>query len=169
MKLTEEKELQTITEEFGAALAVFHKRQYAQAEKTLAAVIEQYKDSESFSVQEIHARCQAYRTMCLARLNPVTVMLTGKDDYVAQATYLLNADQPEESLELLEKVEKDGQSDGRTHFLTALVYSRLDDQENLLVHLKKAIAADPHFKVMAFNDPDFEIYHSDPDFLKLVE
>ncbi|MCK5126555.1 MAG: hypothetical protein KAR42_09890 [candidate division Zixibacteria bacterium] len=51
----------------------------------------------------------------------------------------------------------------------ACVYSRLEDKENMLAHLKQAIELEPNNKSIAREDEDFKAYWADEDFIELTK
>lgn len=169
MKLKEEKELQSITEQFTAALQLFHSKEYAKAEQAFAEIIATYKESDSYSVQEIYARSKVYHTIANALLHPHVIELSSREDHLQEAVYQLNAGNVQTAMELLKKIEKESGNDPYYQYVTAIVHFRLDQTEQALQHLGRAIKMDATYKVLAYNEPDFQALAENAEFLKIVE
>ncbi|HNX96536.1 MAG TPA: hypothetical protein PKK12_02555 [Candidatus Aminicenantes bacterium] len=169
MKLKEEKEIQQITDEFAKAMAVFSKHDYAKARGLFDTIVENYRNSDSYSVQEIHARAKVYLSIVESRLHPVKVELKTREDFLWEATFQLNAGKLDQAATLFAKIAKESGDDPNYHFLTAILRHRLGDDELALTALAESIRLDKTFKVLAANEPDLTDLAENPQFLKLVE
>jgi len=169
MKLKEEKELQAIAEEYEKALQTFHKKSYAKAGEAFKKIIETYKDSEFYSVLEIQTRAKVFQSIALAQTHPVTIKLENAQDYVWEGVYQLNAGNIDKALELFLHAEKNNYRDAYLYYVMAATYLRKEDTANALRYVEKCLKKDEHYKVIAYNEPDFEPLLQNQDFLKLVE
>jgi len=169
MKLKEEKELQAIAEEYEKALQTFHKKSYAKAGEAFKKIIEAYKDSEFYSVLEIQTRAKVFQSIALAQTHPVTIKLENAQDYVWEGVYQLNAGNIDKALELFLHAEKNNYRDAYLYYVMAATYLRKEDTANALRYVEKCLKKDEHYKVIAYNEPDFEPLLQNQDFLKLVE
>jgi predicted Zn-dependent protease len=169
MKLKEEKELQTITGEFGKALQLFHKKSYHKADAAFKQIIETYKDSEFYSVLEIQTRVKVYHTITQAQLHPLTIKLETMQDYVWEGVYQLNAGNTDKALELFSHAEKENHKDAYLYYLMAAAYLKKEDTANTLRYVEKCLKKDACYKVIVYNEPDFEPLLQNQDFLNLVE
>lgn len=162
MELNEEKQLAAIVEEFSAVVQIFAKRNYEKAEKEFDKIIEKYKDSEYYSVLEIHARAKVYKNICRAQLEPVTIELVEDRDYLNEGIFQLNRGDYNKALEALSPLENKGFDDNYVNFLLALVHLKKGHVEASLGYLKKAVEKDKYYKIIAHNDPDFdELFDND--------
>lgn len=169
MKLKEEKELQAITEEYEKALQSFHKKSYTKAGEAFKKIIDTYKESEFYSVLEIQTRAKVYQSMAKSQTHPVTVKLESPQDHVWEGVYQLNAGNIDKAMEFFLHAEKNNCRDAYLYFLMAAAYLRKEDTANALRYVEKCLKKDELYKVIVYNEPDFEPLLQDPDFLKLVE
>ncbi|HOW44214.1 MAG TPA: hypothetical protein PK919_03465 [Candidatus Aminicenantes bacterium] len=169
MKLKEEKELQSISEEYEKALQQFHKKNYAKAGESFARIIEAYKDSEFYSVLEIQTRAKVYLNIANAQTHPVKLKLENPQDHVWEGVYQLNAGSATKALEHFAAAEKGNYRDAFLYYLMAAASLRQDDADGALRYVDKCVKKDPAYKVIIYNEPDFEPLQQNPEFLKLVE
>lgn len=169
MKLKEEKELQTITAEYEKALHLFHKKNYHKAGAAFEQIIATYKDSEFYSVLEIQTRVKVHRAITQSQLHPVTIKLETMQDYIWEGVYQLNAGNTDKALELLNHAEKENHKDAYLYFLMAAAYLKKEDAASSLRYVEKCIKKDAAYKVIVYNEPDFEPLLQNQDFLNLVE
>jgi len=169
MKLKEEKELQAITEEYEKALQSFHKKSYTKAGEAFKKIIDTYKESEFYSVLEIQTRAKVYQSMAKSQTHPLTVKLESPQDHVWEGVYQLNAGNVDKAMEFFLHAEKNNYRDAYLYFLMAAAYLRKEDTANALRYVEKCLKKDEQYKVIVYNEPDFEPLLQDQDFLKLVE
>jgi predicted Zn-dependent protease len=169
MKLKEEKELQTITAEYEKALQLFHKKSYHKAEAAFKQIIDTYKDSEFYSVLEIQTRVKVHYAITQSKLHPQTVPLRSVEDYVWEGVFQLNAGDTDKALELFNHAEKENHKDAYLYYLMAAAYLRKEDSVASLRYVEKCIKKDATYKVLIYNEPDFEPLLQNQDFLNLVE
>jgi tetratricopeptide (TPR) repeat protein len=169
MKLKEEKELQAISKEFESALQSFHKKSYIKAGDAFKSIIETYKDSEFYSVLEIQARAKAYQSIAQAQAHPLKLKLESALDYLWEGVFQLNAGNVDQALEHFAHAENSNYRDAYLYFLMATAYLRKEDTAGSLRYVEKCLKKDDGYKVIVYNEPDFEPLHENPEFLKLVE
>ncbi|MBN2345679.1 MAG: hypothetical protein JXO51_04750 [Candidatus Aminicenantes bacterium] len=169
MKLKEEKELQAISQDYEKALHSFHKKSYHKAGEAFQRIIDTYKDSEFYSVLEIQTRAKVYRSIAEAQSHPLKVKLEGAQDHVWEGTYQLNAGNINQALEHFTQAEKANCRDAYLYYLMAAAYLRKEDTANSLRYIDKCLKKDGGYKVVIYNEPDFESLQQNPDFLKLLE
>lgn len=167
-KLNEEKELNLIRDEFIKAIEMFNKREYGKAREAFQKIVDQYQNSEYYSVLEIHARSKVYQSMADAQLNPIKIELTNDEDYLNEGLYQLNVGDAERALELFQTLEDRKTTDPFVWYLMAIAYQKKGDKEASLNYLKKCIAKDAYYKIIAHNEPEFELMLEDGKFLALV-
>jgi len=169
MKLKEDKELQAISEEYEKALQLFHKKNYAKAAEAFRKLIDAYKDSEFYSVLEIQTRAKVYLSIAQAQTHPVTIKLESPQDHVWEGVYQLNAGNADVALEHFSHAEKNNYRDAYLYYLMAAAYLRKEDMANSLRYVEKCLKKDEGYKVIIYNEPDFEPLQQSPEFQKLVE
>jgi hypothetical protein len=169
MELSEEKQLKNITEEFTKGIDVFRKRECQQALDVFAHIVEEYKDSQYYSVLEIQGRSKLYKALCDARLHPVKLKLEEDEDYLFDGIYHLNAKNLDLAAERFHYLEEKKYKPAYLSYLQSLVYMKRKDLHSCLKYLKAAIEADDFFRVIAYNEPDFESLFDNDAFVSLVE
>lgn len=169
MKLKEEKELQSISEEYEKALQSFHKKNYAKAGEAFAKIIDAYKDSEFYSVLEIQTRAKTFQSIAHSQTHPVKLKLESAQDHLWEGVFQLNAGNVDQALEHFTHAENNNYRDAYLYFLMATAYLRKEDTAGSLRYVEKCLKKDVGYKVIVYNEPDFEPLHENPEFLKLVE
>lgn len=169
MKLREEKELQSISAEYEKALQPFHKKNYAKALEAFKKLIDEYKDSEFYSVLEIQTRAKIYLSIAQAQIHPVKLKLESAEDHLWEGVYQLNAGNVDAALERFLHAEKSNYRDPYLYYLMASAYLQKEDAANALRYVEKCLKKDEKYKIIVYNEPDFEPLHQNPEFLKLVE
>lgn len=169
MELNEEKQLKQVVADFGKVVQVFVKKDYEKAEAGFDALIEQYKDSEFFSVMEVLARAGVYKSICGAQLNPVKTALKDDQDFLNEGLFQLNAGNYPEARKHLEKIEGKGHNDAYAAYLLSLVYYKQEEVDRALESLGKAVKLDPFYKIIAHNEPDFDPLFDNDQFNALME
>ena len=169
MKLKEEKELQVISEEYEKALQLFHKKNYPKASEAFKKIIDTYKDSEFYSVLEIQTRAKVYMSIARSQTNPVTVKLENVQDHLWEGVYQLNAGNIDKALEHFVHAEKNNCRDAYLYYLMAAAYLRKQDTANSLRYVEKCLKRDESYRIIVYNEPDFEPLQQNQDFLDLVE
>jgi len=168
MKKVEEKQLKDITKEFTGGIKLFNEKECRQAAKKFAAIIEKYKDSDYYSILEIQARSKVYRNICEARFDPVKIELHDDKDYLYNGIYHLNTGAIDDALERFNYLEKKKFDDPFLYYLLSLVYLKKDNKKACLNYLKTAIDKDEYYKIIAYNEPDFDSLSENEEFSILL-
>jgi|GEM_PF-661085 len=169
MELSEEKELENIIKEFSAAVQIFSKKDYENAEKAFESISERYKDSEYYSVLEVQMRSKVYKNICQAQLNPIKIELASDEDYLNEGIYNLNTGNVDRAIELLNHLEKNGTKDSYVNYLLSIVYLKKEDIDSSLEYLKKAVEKDKYYKIVAHNEPDFDSLVDNEAFAAIID
>jgi len=166
----EDKELKSITAEFDKAILAFHRKEYKKAFDFFTQIIENHKDSEYESVLEIQAQSGSYRNLADFKLNPPKKSVNTDEEYINEVICQLNAGNLDRASKLADDLlEKRKSKDPYVLYLLALVCIKKDDLAGALKNLKKCFSKDDSFKIIAFNEPDFEVLSDNEEFLSLVE
>jgi tetratricopeptide (TPR) repeat protein len=168
MSLSEEKVIKAATDSYGEAVVVFNKRDYKKAHSLFDEIVKAYADSEYFTVLEIVGKAKSFATMAENQLDKAEDPLKNRDDFLQSAVMKLNAGRLPEALELLEQSSKDHGKDAKTLYLQALIFVRQDQNEKALDALQQAVKLDKSFKIIAHNEPDFEVFREDVIFRNLT-
>ena len=169
MPLTEEKELKNINKDYNQAMEVFKKRDYKKANDLFEKIIEKYKDSESFSVQEYIGKAKVYKSICDSQLNPVKIELKTDEDYLNEGIFNLNKGDFDKAIEYLSKLVNKKDKKAFVNYLLSITYLKKQEISTSLDYLKKTIDEDEFYKILAYNESDFEKLKENEDFLTLVK
>jgi tetratricopeptide (TPR) repeat protein len=169
MELSEEKQLKRITEEFIKGVALFRERECQQAFEIFSRIIEEYKDSQYYSVLEIQSRSKFYKMLCDARINPVKIEARDDEDYLIDGIFHLNVGNLDNALERFKYLEEKKYNNPYLDYLTSLVHLKKGDIDTCLMYLQMAIKADEFYKTIAYNEPDFESLFENDKFTEMVE
>ena len=169
MELNEEKQLEKILNDFTAAMQIFSQKDFEKAFEAFKRIEEEYKDSDYYSVLEIQGRVKVYKNICHAQANPVNVELNSDEDYVNESLYNLNAGNYTRALELLQDVGQKGYKHAFVNYLLSIVYLKKQDIPLALEFLGKAVEEDGSFKIIAHNEPDFDLLFENEEFQAIVQ
>ena len=88
-------------------------------------------------------------------------------DSIQKAVFLLNAKQPEEALQILEKLIEADSSSAHLNYLKALAHANAQDPEQAAQSLKSAIDLDPALIHVYTLEPDFKPYRNSSSFAEI--
>jgi tetratricopeptide (TPR) repeat protein len=144
--------------EYEKGVAGLQKKKYEEAERHFRALIGDFSDEK-----ELADRARLYLAIC-EKHNKIskTPAPEAVDAYYA-ALLEKNRGNYDAALEHLRKVQKKN-GDGRSSFLQACCYARMNETEKALELLKRAIAEDETNRALARRDPDFESVREHPEF-----
>jgi tetratricopeptide (TPR) repeat protein len=169
MKLNEEKELARITEAFTKGVTLFTQKEVKNALAVFDQIIEEFKDSEYYSIEEIQTRAKVYKAICESLLNPVEIKLETDEDYLNQGVYHLNAGQYAEAIDMFQTLESRGYTDPYLNYLLSIVHLKKREFGTCFSYLKKCVQEDDYYKIVAHNEPDFIPILEHREFLAIVE
>ena len=169
MKPSEEQQLKQISSEFAKGIELFRNRECQQSFEIFNKIDEEFKDSEYYSVLEIQGRAKIYKNLCNARLNPVKVELNDDEDYLCNGIFHLNAGNLDEALERFEYLGKKNYKQDYLNYLMSLLHLKKGDLQTCFNYLKTAIQDDDFYRVIAYNEPDFEHLFENDEFVSIVE
>jgi len=166
---SEQQQLKKIANDFTKAIELFRNKDCKSSFEIFSHLVDEYENSEYYSVLEIQGRAKVYKNLCESRLTPVKIELKDDEDYLNNGVFLLNSGNMDEALERFEYLEKKNYKQDYLNYLISLVYLKKGDIPNCLKCLKASIQGDEFYKVVAYNEPDFEHLFENEDFINLVE
>jgi len=149
---------------FEQAMKMYHKGDYSKAFELLTVFLEKY-DSEN----ELVDRAKMYINIIDKKGQGNTAVLKSFDDYYQNGIYNANNGDLEEALKLLTKAQSMEPKEGKVYYLLSTVFGRMNNSEQCFESLKKAVAIDNHFAVMAQNEEDFGPLKEDEQFKRITE
>ncbi len=168
MSLSEEKEINAATDSFSEAVVVFNNRDYKKAATLFSELIKKYSDSEYFTVLEIVGKAKSYASMAEMQTEKGDEPVDSQEDFIATALINLNAGRLHEALDLLGQTQSKHGQNAKLHYLAALIYARLNQDDKSLEALQLSINADKKYKTIAYNEPDFERFIENQTFRTLT-
>ena len=169
MKLKEDNQLNEISKKFSEAVKKFTKREFKEAAADFDKIIDEYKDSEFYSVLEIQARSKSYRNICDQRALKKRTATENEDDILNELLFYINIDDFNEAEKIIKKIETKKINSPYSIYLRSLLAFRQDDIETGFGLLKKAIAKDDKYKIIANNEPDLQDLQENEEFLTIIE
>jgi len=136
---------------YSQAIKAFHKSDHKKAAELFRAILEKHP-----SEKELVDRARIHLSICENQMKKSVIPMKTFNDYYYHSVVNINRGQYEEALKLLEKAREMKPKEGKISFLIANVHCLLDQEDECLNNLKKAIHLDKYFKTLAQNDPDFE-------------
>ena len=148
--------------EYEKGAAALQKKKYEEAERHFRALIEDFSDEK-----ELADRARLYLAICERHSKAGRSATPEAVDAYYAALLEKNRGNYEAALEHLRKAPKKN-GDGRSAFLQACCYARMNDVEKAMELLKRAIAEDETNRALARRDPDFEGVREHPEFQGLT-
>ncbi|MEM6455997.1 MAG: hypothetical protein AAF772_12960 [Acidobacteriota bacterium] len=141
---------------FETALADLYAHKFAKAAKGFEKVL------EKSDRRQLSDRARQFLALCASRTDDENEV----DPYLA-AVHAQNAGDFDAARAICDaQAKKD--DDGRFAFIAAAAAALAGDGDAAVAHLETAIARDPHTRVHAFHDPDFDALRSRDDFKQLL-
>ncbi len=149
---------------FGQAVKAFRKGDCEKAVQSSKTLIEKYP-----SEKELIDRAKTHIKICQEGMKKETYPLKTFDDYYEYGVYKMNRGELKEALELFQKAVEKDPSQAKILYLLATTYQLMEETDQSLEFLKKAIQKDKYFKILAQNDQDFEPLREDKKFKILTK
>jgi len=169
MKLKEDSELIEITKKFSGAVKKFTAREYKEAAAEFENIIEEYKDSEFYSVLEIQTKSKSYKNMCDQKTSRNKAPAETEDDILNELLFYIHTEDYKEAEKVVKKLESRKVNSPYSVYLRALLSFRQNEIDEGLALLKKVISKDARYKIIANNEPDLHTLHENEEFLAIIE
>lgn len=156
-----DSEYQNAVEQYAAAMKLFGQQKFERAKPLLEKVC-------SLPYHELAERAAMHLSTCNFRLDHQMGKPQTAEEYYQHAIVKLNIAQYQEAEELLAKALRGGAKGAHVAYALACLRAQTNDAEAALVHLKEAIRLDPHCRMLARQDRDFEPLMEDPRFTEIL-
>ena len=150
---------------YADALASLNKKQYPKMQKLLSQI------RENFPTEiDVLARVDLLLRVCEARIDAAA----RKSPVSSEEAYDLgvlhhNQGLYDDALKLFEKAQKLGKGDvDHIRYAIAATEASLGNTKNALNNLKSAIESNPQNRILARNDPDFELLSRNKEFAQVI-
>ena len=169
MKLKEDNQLNEISKKFSEAIKKYTKKEYKEAAADFGKIIAEYKESDFYSVLEIQTKSKSYKNICDQRATKKRTDFDNEDDILNELLFSINIGDDKESEKIIKKLEVKKINSAYSIYLKALFAISLEDIDAGLGLLKKAIAKDEKYKIIANNEPDLKDLQENEEFLSVIE
>ena len=169
MKLKEDNQLNEISKKFSEAIKKFTKKEYKEASADFEKIINEFKGSDFYSVLEIQAKSKSYKNICDQRASKKRADPDTEDDLLNELLFYVNIKDEKESERIIKKLEVKKINSPYSIYLKALFAIGQEDIDSGLGLLKKAIAKDERYKIIANNEPDLQDLQENEEFLSIIE
>ncbi len=156
------KHSEAARKEYEKGVAALQKKKFEEAEKHFRSLLGEFGDE-----RERADRARLYLAVCEKRKKPAKPAPAEGDDPYYAALLEKNRGNLEAAVEHLKRPSRKN-GDGRTAFLLACCYARMNDGESALDQLKRAITEDESNRARAARDSDFDALRESPEFQKLT-
>lgn len=106
MKLKEDNQLNEISKKFSEAIKKYTKKEYKEAAVDFGNIIEEYKDSEFYSVLEIQTKSKSYKNICDQRAKKKKIESDDEDEILNELLFSINIGDEKESEKIIKKLEE---------------------------------------------------------------
>lgn len=149
---------------YGLAMKSFQKRNFPKASEQFKEFLKKYSTET-----ELADRAKIYLEISEGQQKKEAILLKNFEDYYQYGIFTLNQGKYKEAVDLFEKAQKLNPNEGKIYYLLADVYSLMDNEEQCLENLKKAVQIDKFYKILAQNEKDFEKVREDKKFKVLTK
>ena len=157
------KHSEAARKEYEKGTVALQKKKFEEAEKHFRALLDGFGDEK-----ELADRARLYLAVCQRRTKTaVRPAAEGSEDGYYAALVEKNRKNFQGAIDQLKR-SAGKNSDGRVPYLLACCYAQLNEVENALEALERAIAEDEGSRALARRDPDFEPVRESPGFQKLT-
>ncbi|RMG47871.1 MAG: hypothetical protein D6718_02730 [Acidobacteria bacterium] len=154
--------------DYAAAMKLYAGEQkWEAAASAFEKFIERYQGQPD--VAEIVDRARVHLKACRTRLAPAPPRPENASEWLHQAVCLTNQGRFDEALAALDEAERGGAPIARVAYVRASALALAGRAEEALVHLGRAIEADPDNRAYCLGDPDFDSLREMPGYVALVE
>lgn len=156
-----DSDYQNAVEQYAAAMKLFGQQKFERAKPLLEKVC-------VLPYRELAERATVHLSACNSRLDHQAGKPQTAEECYHHAIVKLNVAQYQEAEELLARALRGGAKGAHVSYALACLRAQTQDHEAALVHLKEAIRLDPHCRMLARQDRDFEPLMEDPRFTEIL-
>jgi len=132
-------------------VAALQAHDYSRASSILRSVVSRYPNEK-----ELHERVRLYVNVCERHMAPRGVAPSTPEERVFAATLAFNAGNYDEALEHLRTASRESPDHDHVLYMLATVLTLLNESDEAVPHLLRAIDLNPENRAMARHDPDLE-------------
>lgn len=154
--------LEKALEEFGAAMKLFQKRDYARAKEGFRGVMDSYPDEK-----EICDRAAGLMAVCDRQIHTEVPQPGDAEEDCTQGVVHLNEGNVEEALNHFRRAAENG-GGARAWYLEACALVQAGRKDEAVASLKRSVEADPSNRSRAANEKDFDALREMPGFQEMM-
>jgi tetratricopeptide (TPR) repeat protein len=152
-------------EVFERGFRALQTRNFKEAAKTLASIIDAYPDEK-----ELHERARVYIAICERQSDPKRELAPRTaEERVNAATVAINRGAFADALEFLHAVAREDDENDLVHYMMAVAHAGLGDCASAIPHLHQAIELNPENRFLAAQDTDLDPIRQHGDFVALLD
>lgn len=158
-----------IEKRYTQAVKDFRSGNFPAAKKVFTSLLKEYSEVRDYFVPAVIAKIRVHLSMIEAKESPQGPPLKTNEDKLNQALYDLNAGSSDSALKMLDGLLSKNYNKAYVHYLMSLAFLKKNDLKSGLDHLGKAIKLDKFYRILAYNESDFEPWSDKKEFLELVK
>ncbi len=140
-------------------------RNFKEAAKTLASIIEHYPDEK-----ELHERARVYMAICARQSDPKRDQAPRTtEERMNAATVAINRGAYADALGFLRSIANEDSENDVVHYMMAVAHAGLGDPNAAIPHLQEAIELNPENRFLAAQDSDLDPIRSHQAFVALLD
>ncbi len=151
-------------EEYGIALGLLRKQDFAGALKALDALIASCGDEP-----ELVDRARTYRAICARKVASAEDDPSDARGRYYRSVVLVNSGRLDEAVEILGRLLAEQPGDASVLYARASAFALQGRSESAVADLRQAVSIEPTIRFQATNDPDFDRIRDDAAFIDVIE
>lgn len=169
MTIDKNTEFKKVSMEFSGAVKAFRKKDYKKSLESFNTIIGKYENSESQSILDIQRKSISYANICTDQLSTQKSKPKTDANQINEIVYFLNNNDLEEAEKTILSFSKKKSNTPFFLYLQSLLHLKKEEIDTSLDLLEKCVKKDNDFKVLAYNEPDFEKMFENERFNSIVE
>ncbi len=149
---------------FGRAVHEFNRRGFAEAKEMFLEIIKKYPQEH-----ELAENARTYIKICDKNLEKRPPRPKELDDFYNYGIIQLNNENYKEAIKFFDKATSFDPKSEKILYAKATAYALSGNKEEAITNLKAAIKNEPHNRIRAKMDSDFDSLRTDSEFNDLIE
>lgn len=164
LKTKQLEQYEKALKEFGRAIHEFNRRGFAEAKTRFTEIIKKYPHE-----QELSENARTYIRICDNNIERRSPRPRELDDFYHHGIMQLNNEKYKEAIKFFDKAISFDPKSEKVLYAKAAAFALSGNKEEAVSNLKAAIKYEPHNRIRAKTDPDFDSLRTDAEFNELIE